>query len=168
MTEQRERRLIAEYAIEKLTGYRYVFGHPLGPVAGSLEAEVGLARAIKLSKPFRPEVDLLCYFGTSLLLIEAKIFRIVDGAAKLSVYKALVPTTPELAPYLDRPVRMRLVVPWNSVQTQAIADSQGIEVDIFRPSWVDQYVEQYQQYWTAEARTARAEKQRIRTLLGVE
>jgi len=112
-------------------------------------------------------VDAVAVEHGRLVFIEAKVFKLVDGLAKLPLYASLLPTTPELHDKKDLQVVMRLVAPWTSPNVETMARSQGIEVVVFSPAWIADYVEQYQHYWTAEYREARAERQRLREELGV-
>ena len=49
-----------------------------------------------------------------------------------------------------------------------VAAANNIEVVIFRPAWVDAYVKERQNYFTAEHREKRAETMRLRKVLGVD
>lgn len=163
-----ETRLVAEYLAELVYPNWYRQRQPLGPPLPGTVEELGLERAIAVSRPWRMEVDAVSVEHGRLVLIEAKVFKIVDGMAKLPLYKALVGSTPELAEHRQLPVVMRLVAPWTSDSMETMARAAGVEVVVFSPAWIRDYVQQYHNYWTAEYRQAREEKMRLRRALGVE
>lgn len=163
-----ETRLVAEYLAEVVYPNWYRQRQPLGPALPGLVEEMGEARALAMSRPWRMEVDGVSVENGRLVLIEAKVFKIVDGMAKLPLYKSLVPSTPELAEHRGLPIVMRLVAPWTSESMEVMAQAAGVEVVVFSPAWIRDYVQQYHNYWTSEYRQAREEKIRLRKALGVE
>ena len=163
-----ETRLVAEYLAQEIYPNWYRQRQPLGPALPGLVEEMGEARALAVSRPWRMEVDAVAVEDGRLVLIEAKVFKIVDGMAKLPLYKSLVPATPELTEHRSLPIVMRLVAPWASESMEIMARAAGVEVVVYSPAWIRDYVAQYHNYWTAEYRQAREEKMRLRRALGVE
>ena len=102
-----------------------------------------------------------------LLLIEAKVQSLLDGLAKLPLYRSLVDDSPELAAARGREVRMRLVTPTVAPWLEGLARAAEIEVDYYRPEWVEQYYQYRQGYWSREARMQREEVLRARLRLGI-
>lgn len=168
MGQPRERRYIAEYVAKTFPDSPVKLGCPLGPGVRGLVEEYGLPKALTMSRGFRPEVDAVVVLPEKLIVIEAKIFKIVDGISKLPVYASLIPATPELWIHRKLPVEMRLITPWLTAQVQEMARGMGVEVDIYNPPWIKDYVDKMHSYWTAEAREARAAKLKLREILGVE
>ena len=167
-TKERETRLVAEYLAEKVFPHWYRQRQPLGPPLPGTREELGLDKALRVSRPWRPEVDAVAVEDGRLVLIEGKVFKYVDGMAKLPLYKSLVATTPELANHREKPVVMRLLMPWRSETVDLMVQAAGIELEVFSPPWIRDYVEDYQQYWTKEYREAREERQRLRAAFGLE
>lgn len=163
-----ETRLVAEYLAEKVYPLPYKQHVPLGPPIPGLVEEVGEEMAIRMSRPFRLEVDAAYWTNTRLVIVEAKIFRLLDGLAKLPIYKGEVPLSPDLREHRGKTVEMELVAPWSSEDTERRAAALGIRVVVFAPEWVSQVVTDYHLYWTPEYRQAREEKLRLRQILGVE
>jgi len=60
------------------------------------------------------------------------------------------------------------VVPWMIDWIKAAADGAGVEVVVFWVDWIADYVKERQHYFTTEYRAARAEKMRLREILGVD
>jgi len=154
--------------MERVHPARYAQNVPLGPPLPNLVPELGMERALSASRPWRASVDAVAWPPNRLVLFEAKILKLIDGAAKLPFYKALVASTPELAGDLDRTVLLVLVVPFESEQLRAMVAGTGIQVEVFRPAWISDYVRELNDYWTADAVRLRAEKLRLRTLFGLE
>lgn len=168
MGQQREGRLIAEYIAEKYPGDRVIFGCPLGPVPEKMIATLGPRKALRMARGLRPEVDALVIRDHQLVLVEAKIQRWVDGIAKLPVYRSLIPTTPELEQYRDYEVEMRLCFPWSSETIEEAARAAGVILDVYHKPWLEDYINELSKYWSADYRAKRAEKKRLREILGVE
>jgi len=159
---------VSEYLLEKVYPHWYKTRVPLGPALPGTVKDHGLRKALRISRPWRPEVDAVALVGNHLVLIEAKLLKIVDGLAKLPLYKSLVPTTPELQVLEYDRVIMRLVAPWTSETMEIMASGPGIEIEVFEPEWIVDYMADQHNYWTAEYRAARAEKRRLRESLGVD
>jgi hypothetical protein len=167
-TRQVETRMMSEYLLKNFNKFPCIMAQPLGVVDEKLMAAQGYERAIKMSRPYRPECDAIVILPNHLLLIEAKVWNIVNGLAKLPLYKSLVPATPELREYLPRNVIMRLVVGWTNTNLQIMARDQGIEIDTYAPPWLTEIVNSMQKYWTPEYQQARQKKIEMREYFGVE
>ena len=139
---------------------------PLGRIPAELKALHGPAKAAKVHRPWRPEVDALVILPGALVLIEAKIQKYMDGLAKLPIYKALVPHTAELDVFSDRPVLMHLLLPVKIPWIMDIAKDVGVEVYTLAPDWVLQIWEERDKYWLPEARLKREERKALLEKLG--
>lgn len=166
--QQVETRLIAEYCKDTYGQFPFTLKQPLGAIREDLSREYGFAKALALSRPSRPEADALIFHPKWLILIEAKVWHIIDGLAKLPLYKSLVPVTPELLQYRDREIIMEIVVPWTNPNLELMATSIGATVKLYKPLWIDEVVAKVQNYTTREYREAREEKNRNRALLGLD
>ncbi|MEM1944061.1 MAG: hypothetical protein QXE52_08275 [Candidatus Caldarchaeum sp.] len=153
----RERRLASEYAEEKFgrLGIQYVLGQPLGPIPQEAIRAFGPEKARLIFRPWRPEVDIAAFPTDRLIIAECKIFKILDGFSKLLQYRALVPQTPELAAWRDKPVEARIVVPWLPEWLPDRAAAERVVVDVYKPAWIDDYLEDMHKYWTKEYRIQR-------------
>ena len=169
MIQQRERLLLSEYIRLHLQGMIVRQNCPLGLVPESLVADFGPRAALRIARKMRPEVDALVIAPDKLILIEAKVIRWVDGLAKLPLYKALILDTPELVQYKDRPVVMRLIMPYVQENMLSVAARMGVEVVEFTTPEIDHYVQvEIPKYSTAEYKRNRAEVLRQREILGVQ
>jgi len=169
MIQQRERALLSAYIRLKLQSLQVRQNCPLGIVPESLIVEYGRTQALRVARKMRPEVDALVIYPDKLVLIEAKILRWVDGLSHLVVYKALIPDTPELETYAQRPVVMRMVIPFTQENMRSVADRMGVEIVEFTTPAIDEYLNtELPKYSTQEYKRKRAEVMRQREILGVE
>lgn len=169
MAEQRERLLVQRYIQARYPRNRVMFNAPLGSVHQSLIAEYGRLRALKVGLKTRPMIDAIVFDRKSLLLIEAKIVRWVDGLSKLPLYNAMIPDTPELEQYQEWERHMVLVIPFIQDNMLRIAKRLGVEVVEFTTSEIEDYLQNVlPKYQTAEYKRERAEKLELHRKLGVE
>lgn len=161
-----EPRWVSEYCSkfypDKVVRYRV----PLGPIPEELVRLYGLEKAIRMYRPWRPEADALVIDKDRLILIEAKVHKIMDGLSKLPMYKSLIQHTPELAPFKHLPIEMQLLVvkaiePWIT-----LAKEYGVKLIEWAPTWVQEYFLQRDLYWTRESVELRERRKEILKRLG--
>jgi hypothetical protein len=165
---QIETRLTSEYLLANYSQFPYTIGQPLGKVDEALMAQKGYTQAIKQMRPFRPEVDAVVFLPRFLVIVEAKVWNVVNGLSKLPMYKSLVPFTPELKDYLNREVLMELVVGWSNGNLEIMAKDAGVKVVVFCPDWLKTVVDEMHNYWTKDYRDAREQKLQLREFYGLE
>jgi len=139
---------------------------PLGPIPDALKELYGPAKAARVYRPSRPEVDALVVLPDALLLIEAKIQKYMDGFSKLPVYAALVRKTPELAVLLPRRIVMHLLLPREIPWITSVAAEFGVTVKIDAPDWLMEIWEERDKYWTPAAKRRRLERKQLLETLG--
>lgn len=167
-TRQVETRLVSEYILSRYANFPILYDQGLGPVPDEYLREYGYQKGIGFYDPQRPHVDAIVLLPRHFLLIEAKVWEITPGLGKLPLYKALIPTTPELKQYQPRDVLMELVVGWTKPSLEIMAGSIGVKVVVFCPEWVATIVEERHNYQTPEYRLRREQILRERELLGLE
>ena len=139
---------------------------PLGPVPDELKELYGPAKAARVYRPSRPEVDALVVLDDAILLVEAKILKYMDGLAKLPVYAALVKKTAELDVLMPRRIIMHLLLPRQIPWVRSVAQDLGVTVKIAAPQWVMDIWEDRDKYWTPTARMRREDRKAILKGLG--
>ena len=167
-SRQVEVRMISEYLKENYSEFSYILNIPLGAVSEDVMRREGYQRALGLSRPFRPMADAVVILPHYLLLVEAKVWNVVNGLAKLPLYKSLVSITPELQEYMPRGVIMQLVVGWTNPNLQLMARAADVELKVYRPLWLEEVVESMHKYWTREYRDQREKKLTMREFFGVD
>jgi hypothetical protein len=162
-----ESRMIAEYVAEKFPTYRTTLRQPMGPPTPGTEGMGDLAKRLRASRPWRPEVDAVVVFGSVLLLIEAKMVEYLSGAGKLPFYGSLVRTTPELEPWRDLEVRLRLVIPREAPWILDAAAGNNVEVDVFWRDWMQAYFDYREHNLSREGRREAAARREAIARLGL-
>ncbi len=166
--EDRERRYIAEYMATLMGDQPYSLNVPLGPIPEEIKGRYGLSAGAALFRPSRPRIDATAWTPQGYWLVEAKIREAKSAIGDLLVYGALAAKTEDLPGYTGQPFHLRLIVPWALDWIQQAAAAHGMELRIYLPAWVEQYVRDRQEYFTADYRRARDEKMRLRKTLGVD
>ncbi|MBU2685738.1 MAG: hypothetical protein KKF27_21045 [Gammaproteobacteria bacterium] len=166
--KERERRYISEYLLHEWPGGEWQLNVELGPIPQEYVDRYGLGKAAAMFRPTRPRVDAVKWTPTAYYLIEAKIRDIKGGIGDLSYYRGMIPLTPDLPFYDGQEVCYRLVVPWMIDWIRAAADAARVEVAVYWSEWIADYVKERQHYFTREYRDERAEKMRLREILGVD
>lgn len=166
--KERERRYITEYMMSKYPDGQFQLNVELGQIPQDYIDRYGLNKAAAIFRPTRPRVDAIAWLPNAYLLIEAKVRDIKIGIGDLLFYRLLIPKTPDLPFYDGQPVKCLLVVPWSIDWVKAAAEASDVEIVVFKPDWIDEYVKERQHYFTAEYQAARSEKLRLREILGVD
>lgn len=166
--KERERRYISEYMKEAFPDGDYQVNVELGPIPQEYVDRYGLGKAAALFRPTRPRVDAVKWTADAYYLIEAKVRDIKAGIGDLSYYRGMAERSPDLPFYNGQPIKLRLIVPWMIEWIQVAADAAQVEVVVFWQDWIADYVKERQHYFTAEYRAERAEKMRLREILGVD
>lgn len=166
--KERERRYISEYMLHAFPEGAWQLNVELGPIPQEYVDRYGLGKAAAMFRPTRPRVDAVKWTPTAYYIIEAKIRDIKAGIGDLTYYKGMVGQTPDLPFYDGQPIICRLVVPWMIDWIKTAADAAGVEVKVFWSEWIADYVKERQHYFTSEYRAERAEKMRLREILGVD
>ena len=135
----REARLLTEWAVREFPGAELRFRVQLGAYDPSLDDSDLSQRELRALGVWRRFVDLLVVEPGRIHLVEAKLRGEPGALEQLDLYARLVPLTPELAPYRERPIVRHLVWAIRDPVIEAIARERGIVVHLFSPPWVDEY-----------------------------
>jgi len=167
-SRQVETRMVSEYLLANYSKFPYTMNVPLGVLPQDLLEMKGVLAASRIYRPFRPVVDAVVILPRYLLLVEAKVWNVINGLSKLPLYKSLIPLTIELKQYMPREVLMQLVVGWSNTNLEVMARDAGVEVKIFCPDWLKEVVDGMHKYWTQDYRADREKKIQMREYFGVE
>jgi len=162
-----EPRWVSEYMAQTYPKAEVRLRVPLGPIPRELEKEYGLLKGLRVYRPSRPEVDAAARWTNKTILVEAKIFKYMDGLSKLPHYAKLVSKTPELA-HWPTDIIMELLIPADIPWVKADALEWGIRVVThFVPEYIRQAWEERDKYWTKESMELREERKRKLQELGM-
>jgi len=165
---QVETRMLSEYLLAEYPQYPHRQSVPLGVIDAGLQAQVGYKAAVGYSRPYRPEVDGVVFLPGALVLVEAKVWNVINGLAKLPLYNSLIPATPELKEYNHLPVIMELVVGGSNKNLEIMAAERGVRIRVYSPPWLADVYAKMQSYWTADYQRERQRKLEVRKILGLE
>lgn len=161
-----EPRWVSMYCAEHYPSAEVRLGCPLGGIPRETLRDYGLLKGLRVYRPWRPEVDAVIILKNMLILIEAKIFKYMDGLAKLPVYKALILKTPELKHVAHRPQYMKLLIPHKIPWVLEAAEGVGVTVEIWVPDFIRKVWEERDKYWTKNAIKKREARKRKLAELG--
>ena len=138
--KQLDRRYVVEYVNEKFPDRRFVwYNAAVGPVPEALvkaHPEVSL----KHFKRWRRYADAIVIMQDRIILIEGELRRPVEGLGELLMYRDIIKQSPELKPYINLPLEVRLIIPRPDPMVINTASAQGIIVDVFYRDWVGDYL----------------------------
>lgn len=166
--KERERRYISEYMLKTWPKGGWQLNVELGPIPQEYVDRYGLGRASALFRPTRPRVDAVKWQDDKYYIIESKLRNIKDGIGDLYYYRGMAARTPDMPFYDGQPIIYQLVVPWMIDWIRVAAEEAKVEVVVFWADWIKEYAEERKHYFTAEYRAERAEKMRLREILGVD
>lgn len=166
--KERERRYISEYMMETFPRGNWQLNVELGAIPAEYVQRYGVTRAAAIFRPTRPRVDAVHWEPDKYYIIESKVREPKSGIGELIYYRDQALIAPDLPFYDGQVLVPRLVVPFFLDWIVDAAHLNGIEVVIFKPDWINAYIEERQHYFTAEYRAKRAETMRLRNILGVE
>lgn len=137
-----ERRLVSEWASQTYPTALKMFNLRVGAGQPTL-ADSGLSDAAWRGTVgnLRRFVDCLVVLPDHLLQVEAKIIARPDAVGQLLLYKQLIPHTPEIADIATLPIRSVLLCAIEDPAVTMMAKDHDIDVVVFHPEWVDQYLE---------------------------
>jgi len=134
-------RLVSEYLLAAYPHAIHMTRVRLGtwePQAGALELT---EEELRMLGSFRRWADAIAITEKEMVLIEAAIRPDTGEASKLEIYAELVPSTPELRPYLHLPLVKELVYAIGDAVVIDFCRRQGIRTVEYRPAWLGQYFE---------------------------
>ena len=141
---------------------------PLGSIPEHLIKAHGEAKAIRIHRPWRPEVDACVVTEDKIVLVEAKIQKFMDGLSKLPIYKSLVPLTPELTEYKEFPAEMVLLMPAHIGWVEEAAERAGVKVVVEAPEFIKKAWGERDKYWTKPEVEKREKRKKTLRKLGYE
>lgn len=134
--------MLAEYVSTHFPTTRVIQRVRLGPITSALpdptltEAETRLIGAA-----WRRWADAVLITEETLTVVEAALMADPGDISRMQVYLALVPSTPELAPYMGRVIRGLLVWAVDDPFSRGVAVRAGLQVVIFKPSNFREWIE---------------------------
>lgn len=144
--QPRETRLLSEWVAKNYPEDKVMFRVRLGRPPAWAEASIAEGAPPEIYKIYQRWADAIIIREKELILIEAKIRPIPGVVSEINLYAQLIPKTPELAEFMDRPIRkLILMAVWDPEITE-LASVDNIKVEIYNPSWVIEYLKEHRKY----------------------
>lgn len=90
--------------------------------------------------------DAIVIRATDIIIIEGKI-RLGPGViSQIKLYEQLLPKTPRFFEFKELPIRLIILTAMRDPEVEALAASEGIEVVVFSPDWVIDYLKEIKRY----------------------
>lgn len=114
----------------------------VGPILTALDASQLTERELRMSGTWRRWADAVVIQPDRLIVIEAAIRPNVGKISQLEYYLRLVPSTPELVEFRDRPLQGMLLFSIQDPLLEQLGREKSFMVRYYRPPWVDEYLTQ--------------------------
>lgn len=138
--QPREMLMLAEYLQLKYSKHLYQTRVRLGSIPKELILEGMTPVEIRMAGNWRRWVDALVFKPDELVIIEAAIKPQPGDISQLKLYARLLPHTPELLPYLGRPLACELVYAIEDPVVLQMARDENIRVVYYKPRWLMDYL----------------------------
>lgn len=139
--QPRELRLCSEFLARFYPEYESRTHVHLGPSLPRVAGRFVTDPEGRLVGVFRRWADALVFLEDRVILLEVKILPQPGVISQLKLYAELIPKTPELSEHKDKWVEMLLVCAIEDSLISELARREGIRVIIFRPVWIDDYMQ---------------------------
>lgn len=144
--QPRETRLLSEWVAKKYPEDKVMFRVRLGRPPAWAAASIAAGTPPEIYKIYQRWADAIIIREKELILIEAKIRPIPGVVSEINLYAQLIPKTPDLAEFMDRPIRKVILLAVRDPEITELASVDNIEVEIFTPDWVNEYLKERRKY----------------------
>lgn len=144
--QPRETRLLSEWVNKHYPDDRVMFRVRLGRPPNWAEKSIAEGAPANMYKIYQRWADAIIIREKELILIEAKIRPIPGVVSEINLYAQLIPKTPEFDEFTDRPIRKLILLAMRDPEIIELAAADGIEVQIYTPAWVIEYLKEHRKY----------------------
>jgi hypothetical protein len=138
--QQREIRLVNEFISTYFPDDPVQTQVRLGPIVPRNAGQFISEAEMRLAGEFRRRADAVVYRPMETVVIEGAIRPTPGDVSLIEFYAHLLPDTPEMVNRSQLPIRKLLVFALRDSVLIAFALRRGIDVQLFKPSWVDEYL----------------------------
>ena len=138
--QPREMLMVSEYLVKYYAKWPYKMRVRLGSIPQELVREGMSWPELRAAGVWRRYADAVVIKPKQLIIIEAAIKPNAGDISQLQLYKELLPHTPELEPYGNRPIALELVYAMEDPIVLKMARKAKIRVVLYRPDWLDEYL----------------------------
>ena len=141
--QPRETRYLQEYILEHIHPEQTFFRMRLGGVSADQKAALPAGVSANVYMVTQRYADAVCIYSDRVEIWEAKLIRPLTAVTQLQLYERLFPKTPEFARYKDFGIDLHLLTPIYDEDLTEICGQAGIEISMWEPSWVTEYLTGY-------------------------
>ena len=144
--QPRESRLLAEWIREFYPNDRVKYRVRLGPYPYWAKPSIETGVSPEIYKIYQRWADAIIIRPNEIIIIEAKIKPDPGVISQINLYALLLPKTPELSEYKDRPIRKIVLLALRDVEVEELAERENIEIQYYAPNWVNDYLKEQRRY----------------------
>lgn len=144
--QPRETRLLSEWVAKKYPEDRVMYRVRVGRPPSWALVSIAEGAPPEIYKIYQRWADAIIIREKELILIEAKVRPIPGVVSEINLYAQLIPKTPELAEFMDRPIRKVILMAVQDPEITELAAVDNIEVHIYTPPWVIEYLKEHRKY----------------------
>lgn len=144
--QPRETRLLSEWVSQTFTEDTVMYRVRLGGPPAWAQASIENGAPAGIYTVYQRWADAIIIRKTDLIIIEAKI-RLEPGViSQIKLYERLLPKTAAFYKFRELPIRLIILAAMRDPEVEAMAASEGIEVVVFSPDWVVDYLKEIKRY----------------------
>jgi hypothetical protein len=132
-----------EYIVEHLKPEQVFFRMRLGGVTDDQRAALPAGVSERVYVVTQRYADAICLYSNRVEIWEAKLVNPLAAIVQLQLYERLFRKTPEFARYKDAKISLHLLTPIWDEDLNEICGQVGIEISMWEPDWVTEYLTSY-------------------------
>lgn len=137
----REQRLVSEFVARYFAGADVRLHVHLGGVLPRWRGQFSKPSDLGMVGLFRRWADAVILLENRVILLEGKILPQPGVISQLDLYERLFPKTPELSEHAHKPIEKTLLCAVEDPLVTQMAREQNIRVVVYRPEWIDGYLD---------------------------
>jgi len=144
--QPRETRLLSEWMSKTYPDDTVMYRVRLGEFPAWARPGIERGAPAEIYMIYQRWADAIVLRKTEILIIEAKI-RLEPGViSQIKLYGQLLPKTATFSEFKELPIRLIILTAMRDLEVEALAASEGIEIAVFSPDWVIDYLKEIKRY----------------------
>ena len=144
--QPRETRLLSEWVASNYPEDRVIYRVRLGAYPDWAKTAISKGAPADIYKIYQRWADAIVIRDREIIIIEAKIKPDPGVISQILLYKKLLPKTPEFFEFKERPIHLIILMAVRDPEVEDMARDQGIEIAVYTPDWVIQYLREIKKY----------------------
>ena len=144
--QPRETRLLSEWVSKTYPDDEVRYRVRLGELPPWAKKSIEEGAPAAIYKVYQRWADAIIIREKEIIIIEAKIIPEPGVISQIKLYAQLLPKTPEFSNFRERPTRLIILLAMRDPEIELLATSEGIEIVVFSPDWVTDYLKEIRKY----------------------